>query len=481
MYAQPSNHVPRSNPKAPAPPSRWSPRVVVNQPGSNKPPASGYVRPKYRKGLKVTPKPGQYRAGTGAKPYSKPDRVRVKPARVYGKPINIPARVQAAVERAFPVPRPLPGYSGARAAAAGAARFAETAAEARATAEEVADAMDVIAEAMNGAYWNKTPGSEVVNPGLTFVGNKAHTLWTAPPSGSSPLVRPSAYGQSVQIGNPLPVPQNNWLLKTTLTSIYVPSGGASPFWWDVPSFAVIPNGYYYLKTIEDYVLHPTSTSNRYYRNVDVYRNNTGADAAPSVVTPAAWPLPLGAPLPLGMTKGYPVNKTAAAPKPWPMPRRFEEVAIDIPRHGPPAVYPSRPRQPGPKAKESKGYGKAAGVASFAFWMYEATDDWKDWVDIVAAAMPNAPQNVPIWEKLAYMFKHPEEVVMADWEEIIAAMAGWAVDEAFGAFVGNVNKRANRSTSVSSTTIDMRTNVVQHYSANGNSPGSFVEAYIASFL
>jgi len=478
MYAQPSNHLPRSNPKALAPPSRWSPRVVVNQPGTYKPPASGYVRPKYRQGLKVAPEGGAYRKAPGKQPYSKPNRVRVKPARVYGKPINIPARVQKAVERAFPVPRPLPGYSGARAAAASAGRFAEAVAQSKEVADEVEKSLGVIAEAMNGAYWNQTPGQSGVNPGLTFVGNKAHSLWTAPPVGATTFARPATYGQGVQIGNPLPVPENNWLLDTTIRNLGHPD---NTDWWNAPTFANVPAGYYYLKTIEDYVFRQYSTADRYWRNVDVYRNNSPSAMPAEVNAPAQFPLPLGVPLPLGMSKGYPLNKTAAAPKPWPLPKRYDEVAIDIPRHGAPKVYPAAPRKPGPKAKESKGYGKATGVASFAFWMYEATDDWKDWVDIVAAAMPNAPQNVPIWEKLAYMFNHPEEVVMADWEEIMAAMAGWAVDEAFGAFVGQVNKRANRSTSVSSATVDMRTNVVQHYSAGGSSPGSFVENFLLAFL
>jgi len=104
----------------------------------------------------------------------------------------------------------------------------------------------------------------------------------------------------------------------------------------------------------------------------------------------------------------------------------------------------------------------------------------DWVNILVTAIPGAPTGMAPLEQLKWLRDNPGAIAHAQWDEVLIGLAGWAVDEAFGAFVGDINKRANRGIS-SGATIDMRTNVGLHYSPVSGSPGQFVTAFLRSFL
>lgn len=461
MYLTPSNHNPRSHPSRAMP----TPSRSLGGGGTRLPGVTVYG-----------PRQGVSPVRT---PPALPGNYRTAPRTI--TPESVPARVRERVERAFPYgpATPRPGYGWSN----WAGRFGSYAAVGEAAyraADEVADALDVIGWVLDNGAWPDPDAGESVAPGMTFIGARAHTGHVSPGNYS----RGNRYGESIQLGNPLPVPQNAWLLQTTLKNQGHPNG----FWNAPPSFAEVPNGWYWIRTIEDYTFRQNATSDLYRRSVEVYRNNTGAALAPMVSTPA-FPLPLGVPLPASMPEGYPLIAPRVAPrvKPLPRPVRIPEVAISIPP-GPrpvPRVYPARPRRPGKKAKERKFYGKAGAYASGVYWLYEATDDWVDWLDILINAIPGAPTYIansgPI-QQMKWLRDNPEMLAQLDMGAVISGLAGWLVDEAFGAFVGNVNQRANRGISTSKrTTVDMRTNVVQHYSPSGGSPGSFTADFINAFL
>lgn len=383
-------------------------------------------------------------------------------------------RVREAIRQAFPYGQAHPRYDGWRAVAGGAARTAGALADVYEVTTAVDEALKTVSETVANQWWQQTPGQSGVNPGLTFRFVRAHTEHVSPGN----FARPSSYGSSIHLGSAINLAQNNWLLQTTKKSDTTPTG----LWWNDPDFAEIPAGWYWRRTVEDYQFVETATTDRYYRKVEEYRNNTPAPLPPYVNEPAAFPLPLGVPLPEGIPAGFPLAEPMPQPRPLPRPVRLEEVAIEIPL-GPrpvPRVYPARPRKPGPKAKETKAYGKS-GVASVAFWLYEATDDWADWVNVLVNAIPDGPGNAGPLQQLKWLRDNPEKIATADWGEVVAGLAGWLVDEAFGAFVGNINKNANRSVSVSSTTIDMRTNAPLHYAPSGGSPGAFVSDFLNAFL
>lgn len=382
-------------------------------------------------------------------------------------------RVRKAISDAFPkhFARPYSGWE--RGLASTAARMGQAIADAQEVGEEVAHNVNYVDEALANQWWQRSAPYSGPNPGLAFLEVRKHTSYVAPnyvPPANAGWTSATDYRR---------IGQNTWLRSVTYKSPAVPTNFLAEV---LGPGQTVPNGHYLYIPNRDYY-RVGSTPVNFFAETRIYRNLAGS-AVPAIVNvPAAFPLPLGAPLPSGMPEGYPLVKPQALPRlrRVPNPRRHEEVAIEIPP-GPrpvPRVYPARPRKPGPKAKEKKSYGNAA-AASFVFWAYEATDDWKDWVNIIVSAIPSAPNGMSPTEQLIWLRKNPDAITEIDWARVISDFAGWAVDEAFGAFVGRVNAAASRSTSVSTQTVDMRNNVALHYSNPGTSPGSWVADFIYSF-
>lgn len=466
-YSLPKTHIPRQPGYNPAPPSRWNNPATRFSGGGGSPanrPGKTYVPGKYRNNpnRKVTPRPGM--PPSPGKKYTP----RVVP--------TLPQRVRQAVERAFPVPRPYGGP--ARAVATVAGRYGEAVAEGKAAWEETSEAAKYIQEVLSTQAWNASPPYSGPNAGLTFLENRTHTgyltpNWSVPPGWNNYT---NAVDQRL-------LAQNTWLRSTRPLSANEPAGYLDNV---MPVNGLVQAGHYLYVNAADMYLLVSASAKNWYASVDIYRNLT-TEAMPGFVQlPGQFPLPLGAPTPVGMPRGYPVARTAFAPKPLPRIKRYSEVAIDLPPterpwvRVPVRVYPTRPRKEGPKGKETKSYGKS-GAASAAFWAYEATDDWVDWLEILVAAIPGSPTGMRPLEAIEWLRQNPEKVATADWGEVIAAFAGWFVDEAFGAFVGNVNKKANRSTAVSAQTVDMRTNAPLHYSGGNGSPGQFVTDFLNAFM
>jgi len=396
-------------------------------------------------------------------------QLRPAPAPKYQSYATTQARVDKAVQQAFPRSKYLPVQSPWTNNNVGRALGWGTAAVAAVeAAKEVENAASVIAMIMGGA-WSEPGGAPVLAPGFNFVGVRQHSNFRA--YGTSP--RSGREGESYQIGNPLPVPENNWLGWTQ-------TNPPPPNPWGVPSWTEVPANHFWLKTVEDYGYLLRFGLHRFWRKVEVYYNSNPFPAVP-MVQPNAFPLPLGAPLPMGNPAGYPVNRpqTRGRPRPLTRPVRIDEVTVVVRPGRPPRVVKSPPRKPGPKATEKKSYGKS-GVASAAFWLYENVQDWTDWVNIVYSAIPFAPPLNSPTAQARWLAENPEALISARWQNIIAGMAGWFVDEAFGAFVGNIHKKTSRATS-SGTTVDIRQNVALHYGQSGASPGSFVNDFILAFL
>lgn len=384
-------------------------------------------------------------------------------------------RIQQAIQRAFPYPRPFPGGGPARAFAHTAGRYAETIAQAQSIGEQVGETLSYVDDVVAGQWWQQSPAYDGPNPGLTFLEVRTHTSFTGPN-----YTPPANTGYAIATDNRL-LSQNSWLRFDDYAAPYLPG---SYLGMTLAPGQTVPNNHYLYIPDQDFQLTTSGTPRRFYASYRIYRNLSGSAMEAIVSVPGALPTPLGVPLPAGMPEGYPLAKPQAVPsaRRLPRPQRSDEVAIDIGLGGSPRlrVYRARARKPGNKGKETKAYGKA-GVASVIFWLYEATDDWVDWINIIVSAIPSAPSGMSPTQQLAWLRDNPASIATAAWGDVVAGLAGWAVDEAFGAFVGNINRRANRSTSVSATTIDMRTNVGLHYSPASGSPGQFVTAFLRSFL
>lgn len=370
---------------------------------------------------------------------------------------NTGRRIAQSVRRAFPA-----GKWARRLAP-----VAQRVSEGYAVYEAVSEALATLDEVIGNQAWRQTTAE--VNPGFTQTADRTHSQWAAAPK----YQRGPGMGRYYSAGTMVGVPENNVLAITTARGEQPTGNWAYP---PLPRF--VPNNWYFRFAYDAYgVVQPPGVQ-RYYGRWKEYRNVTGTPAEP--YSPATSPLPLGVPLPAGLPEGYPLAEPQAVPRarPLPRPKPMEEVAIEFPP-GPkpiPRVYPARARPPGKKGKETKAYGNSA-VASFVFWLYEATDDWKDWAEILLSAIPDAPQDGPFWERLKWLIENPHKIATADFEQIARELIGWAIDEKIGAFVGDVNKRANRGISFSSTTVDMRTNVSLHY-GSGGSAGSAVTSFLA---
>lgn len=456
MYSSPLKHTPRTHPgRASAPPSRA---------------VSGGVK---LPGITVTG-PG-VGVSTVRTPPALPGNYRTAP-RQTANPALAP-RVRQAVERAFPLGPATPRYDRGWTSQVGRA-FAWSAASAAAieVGSQVEQSVSTIALSLGGA-WAEPGGTPVVAPGFQYIGTATHPNFRE--YGTFP--RTGRMGEWSSIGNLLPVPPNNWLLDIELAPI--PGGTFAE-----PATTIVPAGYFWNRFVEDYGYLQRFGLHYFWAKAEVWQNNNPNPAEP-LVSPAAFPLPLGVPLPVTLPAGYPLAEPMpqTRARPLPRPTRIPEVAVDIP-FGPrpvPRVYPARPRKPGKKGKENKYYGKAGAAASVAFWLYEATDDWADWVNIIVNAIDGVPTNIANGSpttQIKFLRDNPLAVVNIDIGEVIAQLAGWLVDEKFGAWVGEKNKQANRGISTSQrTTIDMRTNVTQHYSPAGASPGSFAADFLSAFM
>lgn len=444
MYNQPKNHSPRKGP-VPGLPRRS--RTFTGSGGSS---VTVYTR--------GAPIPA---------PANTPGRIR----KVSDNTVR--NRVRKAISDAFPknFAKPYSGWE--RGLASTAARFGQAIADAKSVGEEVAETMNYVDDALANQWWLRSPPYTGPNPGLAFLETRKHTTWAA-----GNYTPPANAGWTSATDYRL-IGQNTWLRSTTYQTPPLPTGFLDN---RLTPGQAVPNNHFLYIPNADYDFRPGTPKN-FYANTRIYRNLSGA-AMPAIVTvPAAFPLPLGAPLPVGVPDGYPLAKPQTLPRlrRATNPRRVEEVAIEIPPGSRPVprVYPARARKPGPKAKETKSYGNAA-AASFVFWAYENTDDWKDWVNIIVSAIPSAPGGMSPTEQLIWLRNNPRAITEIDWARVISDFAGWAVDEAFGAFVGRVNAAASRSTAVSTQTVDMRNNVALHYSNPGTSPGSWVADFIYSF-
>lgn len=463
MYSPPSKHIPRTHPGRFAPPSRGVaggvrlPGVTVTGSGS---------------GVSTVRTPPSFPANYRAAPRSAPA-------------IPKPERVRQAVVHAFPQGSATPRAGSGWAQAAGrTAAAAAVAAEFYEAASETADAAKQFGETVNRQYWLRDEPYTGPNLGLTFLENRTHGSYGIGPG--IPWVRPTGWGDYTNAVDQRLLNPNSWLRSTVPYNALAPSGYLDN---TMPVDGIVANNHYLYVTKGAYWLINGVSLDNYYASVDIYRNLSGAPAPGFVTVPGGFPIPFGVPLPASMPEGYPLAapQPRARPKPLPRPRYIPEVAIDIPT-GPrpvPAVYPARARPPGKKAKENKYYGKAGAAASLVFWLYEATDDWADWINILVNAVDGVPPSVangnPV-EQLKFIRDNPWAMTRMDLGEVLAGLAGWLVDEKFGAYVGEKNRQANRSISTSQrSTIDMRTNVAQQWSPAGSSPGSFVSDFLNTFM
>lgn len=390
-------------------------------------------------------------------------------------------RVLKAIRDAFPVPRPFPGGGPARAFAAAAARYGEAAAQSADVAEQVLGDLKYVQDVVSGQWWQTPEPYSGPNLGLTLIDTRKHSSYGV---GSGTWYNiPAGWGRYTNNVNQLVLSQNTWLRSTVFGVNPVPGGYLDN---TMPPSGLVAAGAYLYVALGQYWKITVPTSTNFYAEKAIYRNLSGAALPGFVDIPGTPPLPLGVPLPAGLPAGYPLARPVPKPlgKRLPRPRPVEEVAIDIGSGPNPtlAVYKAVARKPGPKGKETKAYGKH-GIASAVFWLYEATDDWTDWVNIIVSAIPAAPSGMSPTQQLLWLRENPHLIATAVWGEVIAGLAGWAVDEAFGAAVGDFNKRAQRQISGGGG-IDMRTNVSLHWAQNyagGGSPGSFVRDFILSFL
>ena len=405
-------------------------------------------------------------------------QLRPSPVPKYESFASTKARVDKALQETFPKSKYVPYgrvSSAARWLAGTSARASEAAAAAYEAAQETSSAMKYLNEVVANQWWQQTPAYDGPNPGLTFLENRTHTTYGV---GSTGIWwdRPLDWGRYTNGVDQRRLSQNTWLRSTVPYNALAPSGYLDNV---MPVDGLVPNSHYLYVTKGLYWLINGTSLDNYYASVDIFRNLSGSAQPGFVSNPAVFPLPLGVPVPSGTPSGFPLQRALKAPKPLPRFQRVDEITVVLAPNKPPRVVRSPPRRPGPKATEKKSYGKS-GVASAVFWLYEASDDWVDWLKIVFSAIPDSPGLKNPIDQMRWLQQNPEKLITARWEMVIAGMAGWFVDELFGAFIGNINKRASRSTS-SGTTIDMRQNVALHYGQSGASPGSVVSDFIQAFI
>lgn len=475
MYLSPKNHNPRTSPSGarmrPAPSQSGNRGVTVY--GVPDPRGAGSSLPSNTPWQKPPPR----------KPFS--------PRVVTGDQTG--RRIKDAVEKAFPYGKNTPRWGGlpSRAASATAGQYAQGADAAYEAATAAWEGYRATQEALKPDGWHQqqpVPGTSGPNPGLVNIGTRTHSE-----KFGNNFPRAFRQGEWISGYNFVTMGGQQFLqARRPRTDPQIPNGFHGE---TLPSNAEVPAGMYWFRMIEDYWYEATAFDHKWSAKVEGYYNAETYPQPVWVTQPGGYPIPAGVPLPIGVPEGYPMVSPDpyAQPKtrPLPRPRSYEEVAIQFrppPRPGARpglVVFPARPRPPGPNGKETKSYGKAQAAASWAFWSYEATEDVADWVNIVVQAIPDAPNWVkgagPV-QQMVWLMQNPAAVATANWAEAAWAFGQWAIDEAFGAMVGEINKRANRGISTGgSFTIDMRTNVVQHYGqAGSSSPGAFAIEYIRAF-
>lgn len=234
-----------------------------------------------------------------------------------------------------------------------------------------------------------------------------------------------------------------------------PASGSATDMWGGPKYAGqrIDNGYYLneggaVKATE--LTHPAGTR-RFARWVDVWRNMTGKSVFP-VRQPLVEPWLDGVMVPPAINgRGYPLWRGRVIPAKrfgFPIPR-LAEVAITITPGVGVSVTDLAPIRPWPNQSEVKGRPTSTGfaaAATAAFALYEAVDDWTDWLSIVLRAIPGIARDVldmrPL-DQLDWLARHPEALLTARWDIVAIEILGWSVDEFFGAQLGNVQTRSSR--------------------------------------
>lgn len=457
MYTPRSNHVPgrsparRTSPRPSGP--GWRPvtpeRRVPARPSGRPTPARPGVRPS-------GPKPGP-KARPGLLPKALPRG-------------SVAARVGAAARSAFP-------------AAAGAAGAAAVVGGALVVAAGIADKL---AAAGSSAKEEQLPPTR--NPMLTYLGTFSHTGYTPP---GNYTATPARGDFTSKLDYPGDGQQNQWLFQTRTRGASGPRDEKG--WVRSQATTVKPGEFYYVQPEGDLWRRALSALYQdYYRRMEAYRNDT-PDVLPVVVPGGSvweWPVPLSPPVPLPTPVTYPLAPPQPQPNLKPRWRRRarqieqvgSETAVELYPNAPPRVVPvSVPRKPGYRQKERKTYGKSRAIATIAFALYEAVDDWTDWVEIILAASDRTPDEVLSYrpqEQLAWMFDNPDFLVSVDWVVVVIELFGWAIDEYVGAKLGELIKRANRGIG---GIIDLRAGVNIHYSQSAPAPGAYIADYIRTNL
>lgn len=408
------------------------------------------------------------------------------------------ARVKQAIADAFPQGAATPRWRGAVATAAGAvagrAQHYESAYYDTMLAwESFGDVMS----ALDPVTWGAAGGLgeleyiKTVNPVLEYIQDHQHPWFV---KGNYDKLGPFDGNFIWHVDQPGVLNNNNFIVARYRAANYLPGFRSM-------ADDIVPANHYWVRNIDKFHYAVNFWGDQFWMlKGALYRNNQGVSVQGVVELPdLKWAKPLGVPLPIGVAAGYPLagypdiagfparSRARAAARPLTRPRAVPEYAVVITDTAtPPYVYESKPRKPGPKAREKKYYGRGAmpKVAGVAFWAYENVNDWNDWVKIITEAIPSMPHsarksNASRW---AWLAKHPEKIAEADFAMIAYGMGEWLIGEIFGAMIGNINSRGWRSISQSPFTVDMVNNAPLHYApSGGRSPGAFAMEYVTAFL
>lgn len=228
------------------------------------------------------------------------------------------------------------------------------------------------------------------------------------------------------------------------------------------------------------------TQQAYYGRFEYWYNPTGV-TIPNPWQPAkeisVWPVPYG---PVAPTIPMPVNRPRVRPRPRPrrVPQKAQirDVTINLNPTSVSLVPNATPRPPQKTEREYKGSGlKGSAVATLAFYLWEASQDWSDWVAILVAgvgAPPSITGGTP-QAQLDWLRQNPQAMLSIDAWKIISDSIGWAIDEAIGAQMGRISKGANRHFDAGS--LDIKYNAGTWSAGDQSSIGATVADLLNSLL
>lgn len=222
---------------------------------------------------------------------------------------------------------------------------------------------------------------------------------------------------------------------------------------------------------------------------------TAAEPWPNIQKPAYWLPPLGVPVPgpTMLPRGYPISRSPAMQvfdryrwvrRRTAIPGTITEVQVDMTEEEVRVIVNPTPRKPRANEKERKYRGKGRlgrYAATAAFWLYEAVDDWRDWLSIMIFAMDGAPAKIKYagWKaQLFWLMDNPEAFGTINDRVLILGLFGWAIDEKVGAVMGSWQRRAAEAIN---SPLDIKMGTSLNQEMFGMSPGTAIALMIDEWL